>query len=169
MIRRLTKRTELEIVNRWPNEGDIAEDATSAYLTSLLEDCSPDPDNENKLSTRAPEQLMRLLASASVFPPSARRNFQKLVHRKLLARARFDVRRHGFVSVRSVAWGSSEVHEGRAYGTYDLHSSADRNQRRAAYYFSVDEGCRSYRSRPQCVRPQTPLILTVLNRISMCS
>lgn len=64
MIRRLTKRTELEIVAQWPNEGDITDDATPAFLTSLLEDCSPDPDNEGKLSTRAPEELMRLLASS---------------------------------------------------------------------------------------------------------
>lgn len=63
MIRRLTKRTELEIVAQWPNEGDITDDATPAFLTSLLEDCSPDPDNGGKLSTRAPEELMRLLAS----------------------------------------------------------------------------------------------------------
>lgn len=66
MIRRLTKRTELEIVAQWPNEGDITEDATPSFLTSLLEDCSPDPDNEGKLSTRAPEELMRLLASSCV-------------------------------------------------------------------------------------------------------
>lgn len=64
MVRRLTKRTELEIVAQWPNEGDITDDATPAYLTSLLEDCSPDPDNGGKLSTRAPEELMRLLASS---------------------------------------------------------------------------------------------------------
>lgn len=63
MIRRLTKRTELEIVAQWPNDGDIADDATTAYVTSLLEDCSPDADNGGKLSTRAPEELMRLLAS----------------------------------------------------------------------------------------------------------
>ncbi|CAM9405507.1 unnamed protein product, partial [Ectocarpus sp. 4 AP-2014] len=62
MIRRLTKRTELEIVAQWPNEGDISEDATPAYLTSLLEDCSPDAENDGKLSTRAPEELMKLLA-----------------------------------------------------------------------------------------------------------
>ncbi|CAM9206033.1 unnamed protein product, partial [Scytosiphon promiscuus] len=61
MIRRLTKRTELEIVAQWPNEGDITEDATPAYLTSLLEDCSPDADYGGKLTTRAPEELMRLL------------------------------------------------------------------------------------------------------------
>ena len=64
MIRRLTKRTELEIVAQWPDEGDITDDATPAYLTSLLEDCSPDPDNGGKLSTRAPEELMRILVSA---------------------------------------------------------------------------------------------------------
>ncbi|CAM9454595.1 unnamed protein product, partial [Pylaiella littoralis] len=64
MIRRLTKRTELEIVAQWPNEGDIADDATPAYLTSLLADCSPDADNAGKLSTRAPEELMQLLASS---------------------------------------------------------------------------------------------------------
>ena len=63
MIRRLTKRTELEIVAQWPNEGDITEDAAPAFLTSLLEECSPDPDNGGKLSTRAPEELMRLLVS----------------------------------------------------------------------------------------------------------
>lgn len=68
MIRRLTKRTELEIVAQWPNEGDITDDATPAFLTSLLEDCSPDPDNGGKLSTRAPEELMRLLASPSNIP-----------------------------------------------------------------------------------------------------
>ncbi|CAM9190588.1 unnamed protein product [Ectocarpus sp. 13 AM-2016] len=62
MIRRLTKRTELEIMAQWPNEGDISEDATPAYLTSLLEDCSPDAENDGKLSTRAPEELMKLLA-----------------------------------------------------------------------------------------------------------
>lgn len=61
MIRRLTKRTELEIVAQWPNKGDIGDDATTAYLTSLLEDCSPDVHNDNKLSTRAPEALMQLL------------------------------------------------------------------------------------------------------------
>lgn len=64
MIRRLTKRTELEIVAQWPNEGDITDDATPAYLTSLLADCSPDADNAGKLSTRAPEELMQLLASS---------------------------------------------------------------------------------------------------------
>lgn len=48
---------------QWPNEGDISEDATPAYLTSLLEDCSPDAENDGKLSTRAPEELMKLLAS----------------------------------------------------------------------------------------------------------
>ena len=69
MIRRLTKRTELEIVAQWPNEGDITEDATPSFLTSLLEDCSPDPDNGGKLSTRAPEELMRLLASSCVICP----------------------------------------------------------------------------------------------------
>lgn len=70
MIRRLTKRTELEIVAQWPDEGDITDDATSAYLTSLLEDCSPDPDNGGKLSTRAPEELMRILVSAFRTEPS---------------------------------------------------------------------------------------------------
>eukprot|EP00752_Nemacystus_decipiens_P011328 g10066.t1 len=50
MIRRLTKRTELEIVAQWPSEGDITDDATPAFLTSLLEDCSPDPDNGGKLT-----------------------------------------------------------------------------------------------------------------------
>lgn len=63
MIRRLTKRTELEIVAQWPNEGDIRDDAATAYLTSLLEDCSLETDNGAKLSTRAPEELMRLLVS----------------------------------------------------------------------------------------------------------
>ncbi|CAM9397615.1 unnamed protein product, partial [Phaeothamnion confervicola] len=58
MIRRLTKRTELEIVAQWPKEGDIAEDA-GPYVASLLGDCSP--DHMGKLSTRAPEELMRLL------------------------------------------------------------------------------------------------------------
>lgn len=66
MIRRLTKRTELEIVAQWPNEGDITDEATPAYLTSLLEDCSPDADNGGKLSTRAPEELMQLLASSGL-------------------------------------------------------------------------------------------------------
>lgn len=66
MIRRLTKRTELEIVAQWPNEGDIAEDATTAYITSLLEDCSPDMDNGGKLSTRAPEELMKVLVRANM-------------------------------------------------------------------------------------------------------
>lgn len=66
MIRRLTKRTELEIVAQWPNEGDIADDAATAYLTSLLEDCSPDANSGGKLSTRAPEQLMCLLVTVSL-------------------------------------------------------------------------------------------------------
>lgn len=61
MIRRLTKRTELEIVAQWPKEGDITDDAAPTYITSLLSDCSPDVDNEGKLSSRAPEELMRLL------------------------------------------------------------------------------------------------------------
>jgi hypothetical protein len=58
MIRRLTKRTELEIVAQWPKEGDIGDDA-GPYVASLLGDCSP--DSVGKLSTRAPEALMRLL------------------------------------------------------------------------------------------------------------
>lgn len=69
MIRRLTKRTELEIVAQWPNDGDITDDATTAYVTSLLEDCSPDADSGGKLSTRAPEELMRILASYGVSVP----------------------------------------------------------------------------------------------------
>lgn len=63
MIRRLTKRTELEIVAQWPKEGDIADDEATAYITSLLGDCSPDMENEGKLSSRSPEELMRLLVS----------------------------------------------------------------------------------------------------------
>lgn len=63
MIRRLTRRTELEIVAQWPKEGDIADGEATAYITSLLGDCSPDMENERKLSSRAPEELMRLLVS----------------------------------------------------------------------------------------------------------
>jgi hypothetical protein len=58
MLRRLTKRTELEIVAQWPKDGDIEGDA-GPYVASLLGDCSPDASG--KLSTRAPEELMRLL------------------------------------------------------------------------------------------------------------
>ncbi len=58
MIRRLTKRTELEIVAQWPQDGDIGEDS-SPYVASLLGDCSP--DELGKMSTRAPEALMQLL------------------------------------------------------------------------------------------------------------
>ncbi|CAM9431718.1 unnamed protein product, partial [Discosporangium mesarthrocarpum] len=58
MIRRLTKRTELEIVAQWPNDGDIGEDA-NPYVNSLLGDCSP--DSGGHLTTRAPEELMRIL------------------------------------------------------------------------------------------------------------
>ncbi|CAM9536665.1 unnamed protein product [Chrysoparadoxa australica] len=58
MIRRLTKRTELEIVSTWPKDEDLGADS-GPYVASLLGDCSPDV--VGKLSTRAPEELMRLL------------------------------------------------------------------------------------------------------------
>ncbi len=58
MIRRLTKRTELEIVAQWPQGGDIGENS-SPYVASLLGDCSP--DEFGKMSTHAPELLMQLL------------------------------------------------------------------------------------------------------------
>ncbi len=58
MIRRLTKRTELEIVAQWPQDSDLGEDS-SPYVASLLGDCSP--DEVGKMSTHAPESLMQLL------------------------------------------------------------------------------------------------------------
>ncbi len=58
MIRRLMKRTELEIVAQWPQDGDIEEDA-SPYVASLLGDCSP--DELGKMTTNAPDSLMQLL------------------------------------------------------------------------------------------------------------
>jgi hypothetical protein len=45
-------------VAQWPKDGDIEGDA-GPYVASLLGDCSPDASG--KLSTRAPEELMRLL------------------------------------------------------------------------------------------------------------
>lgn len=57
MIRRLTKRTELEIVAQWPKDGEVPD--VGSYVASLLGDCSPDASG--RLSTRAPEELMRLL------------------------------------------------------------------------------------------------------------
>ncbi|KAG5182671.1 hypothetical protein JKP88DRAFT_348674 [Tribonema minus] len=58
MLRRLTRRVMLEVVAAWPQEGEIEGDA-GPYVAGLLGDCAA--DSSGKLSTRAPEDLMKLM------------------------------------------------------------------------------------------------------------